>query len=126
MLNSGKDTYILPLPLHVLSENPTGFNFGQLKRVSKMSHSWVLQLVKDESDAKTSGSAQCKVHAQLLCEVYVELLNILSQIQGEYRYSRKLKDIMLYHYMYILPPKMSSKRTVHPKTKMVIIYSPSC
>ncbi len=56
MLNSGKDTYILPL--HALSGNPTGFTFGQLKRFSQLSHSYVLRLVKDESGAKTSAQSE--------------------------------------------------------------------
>lgn len=53
MLNNGKDAYILPLPLHVFSENPIGFTFGQLKRVSQLSHSWVLWFVENKSCTKT-------------------------------------------------------------------------
>lgn len=72
MLSNGKNTYIHSLPLHASSENPTGFTFGQLKRVSQLSHSWVLWFVKDESGTKTKVKLDV-VHAELLCKVYVEL-----------------------------------------------------
>lgn len=72
MLSNGKDTYIHSLPLHTSSENPTGFTFGQLKRVTRLSHSWVLWFVKDESGTKTKVILDL-VHEEFLCKVYVEL-----------------------------------------------------